>query len=69
MTALAFSHRDQRLVSGSSEGLVFVMDHEHSEPLAGLHNVASIGAIAWNHNDQVVAIGDGLGRLQICAVP
>ncbi|WP_268798749.1 WD40 repeat domain-containing protein [Pseudomonas huanghezhanensis] len=69
VTALAFSHRDQRLVSGSSEGLVFVIDLEHSEPLAGLHNVASIGAIAWNHNDQVVAIGDGLGRLQICAVP
>lgn len=69
VTALAFSHGSHRMISGGHEGLVFVFDAGQKEPLAGLHVGASVGAVAWSHNDKLLAVGGGQGHLQICVVP
>ena len=69
VTAIAFSHRGHRLVSASEEDLVFVFDVKHSQPLAGLHSGVPVGALAWSHSDQLIAVGDRLGQLRVCYVP
>ncbi len=66
--ALSFSRSSYKLVSASQDGLVFVYDIARNEPVAGMYMAASATTIAWSHNDQMIAVGDDKGGLEVCVL-